>query len=116
VRQNALISHVVGRMLRANEYITTRDLVCAVFSCRQDPAIRLAVHGLWSQGCSRKENCATMKSESALDLWELQEFHFDEGVLLGFDTFAGGPVMIGATLIVHCGENGIALAKLNLIE
>lgn len=52
--KQALPGHILCRPLRANPSFSIRNNVYAVRDFQTDKAICLAIHGLWSKGCSDK--------------------------------------------------------------
>jgi hypothetical protein len=54
--EKALVGHVPGRALSANEYFTILGQTCNVLHVGTDPAVGLSVHGFWTQSGGNKEN------------------------------------------------------------
>mmetsp|Transcript_25235 Transcript_25235/g.80189 ORF Transcript_25235/g.80189 Transcript_25235/m.80189 type:complete len:533 (-) Transcript_25235:661-2259(-) len=103
----ALVAHVQGRPLRADEDLAPAHPEEAVLALGKHKAVGLPVHSLRPQCGGHQEDLRLPQSLGPLS-GDLEDLQLDERVLHRLHALAFGPVVVGTRLVCGNGEDALA--------
>mmetsp|Transcript_13690 Transcript_13690/g.36918 ORF Transcript_13690/g.36918 Transcript_13690/m.36918 type:complete len:575 (+) Transcript_13690:2265-3989(+) len=111
--QDLLEAHVPGGAGGTHVHLLLAVLVATVLPLGQDPAVRLAGHGLRPQRGGKQEDALSLEFRHLLG--EIRKFDLDRRVLLRCNAFALRTVVVHAGLSIQLAEDGRPLAEADLL-